>query len=459
MDTVLQFILRYATIYFNLGLATGLVCGALLLLRPVLVRILSPRQRLLLWGTVWLSAYMPNWYEIFSWLHILPVTLRDFITPRTDTNPMYDGVPAYLPAFQGEGVYNLALPGGSSATVTLEPWMFALFTAVFTAGLILTIVFLSRGTDRLKAQAVRGRLLDWDGPELRACLDLRPEKDNVRVRLCAGLPTSFVYQKGERFQEEKYDMVYLQEELSPERRNLVLRHEINHIRLHHPWLKTIVSCGLVLHWWNPLVWLAFRYTCRDLELDCDDTTLAQLDGEQRREYAKTLVELGSGKQLWDAPLAFGESDGAVRVKAAVAWKERPFYVQDAGKQKNFWSWSASWAVCAIVLLFFVGGPSGVLLPADLDLQIARQYGDSAGFVQADLALQHREGNIPQEVTILRSWRQIDNHIFFRMAYQLSDGRWGESNWFRSDSSWDFVGWNWLSGPPDPAEYQPYFSLE
>ena len=33
-----------------------------------------------------------------------------------------------------------------------------------------------------------------------------------------------------------------------------------------------------------------------------------------------LVELGAGKQLWDVPLAFGESDGERRVKALLAWK-------------------------------------------------------------------------------------------------------------------------------------------
>ncbi len=42
--------------YLNLGLAVGLACGALLLLRPLLKRVLSPRQRLLLWMTAWFSG-------------------------------------------------------------------------------------------------------------------------------------------------------------------------------------------------------------------------------------------------------------------------------------------------------------------------------------------------------------------------------------------------------------------
>ena len=454
MDTVLQLILKYATIYFNLGLATGLVCGALLLLRPVLVRFLSPRQRLLLWATAWLSAYTPIWYEIFSWLHILPVTFRDLITPRTSYD--YDAVPMYLPVYEGTGSYHVALPGGHAIPIQLELWLPVGLFLLLAAGMVVTVCYLDRGSKQLKALAVRGRLLDWNGPELRPC-GLWPEKDNIRVRLCTGLPTSFVYQKGEKIDGKRYNMIYLQEELSPERRALVLRHELNHLKRNHTWMKGIITCGLVLHWWNPLIWLAYKYTCLDLEMDCDRFTLEQLSPQNCREYAKTLVELGAGKQIWDAPLAFGESDGAARVKAAVTWKKQTIYVQEAWKQKNFWLRLPSFLLFLLLLLFFVGGPSNVVLPADLDLQITEQFGGREAFVRQDQQLRQAEGQFPQDVTIQQGWRQIDSDFFFRMVYQLSDGRWGESNWFAyRDGPWEPMGWDWLSGPPDLAGYTAYY---
>ena len=457
MDTVLQFILKYTTIYFNLGLATGLVCGALLLLRPVLVRFLSPRQRLLLWATVWLSAYIPNCYEIFSWLHILPVTFRDLITPRTSYD--LDSVPMYLPVYEGTGSYHVALPGGHAIPIQLELWLPVGLFLLLAAGMVVTVCYLERGSKQLKALAVRGRLLDWNGPELRPC-GLWPEKDNIRVRLCTGLPTSFVYQKGEKIDGKRYNMIYLQEELSPERRALVLRHEINHIRLHHPWLKTIVSCGLAFHWWNPLVWLAFRCTCQDLELDCDRATLEQLSSQDCREYTKTLVELGAGRQIWDAPLAFGESDGAVRVKAAVSWKEQTFYVQDAWRQKNFWLWAAGWVILAAALLFFVGGPDDVVLSDDVDLQLTEQFGSVEHSVLYEQQLQQEQGTFSPSVTIQEGWRQFDYDWFFRTAYLLSDGRWGETAWYRySSGNWEPSEWYWLSGPPDLTQYEHCYPSE
>lgn len=57
-----------------------------------------------------------------------------------------------------------------------------------------------------------------------------------------------------------------------------------------------------------------------MELACDARTMKRLAPEERREYAKILLDAGAGKSMWDMPLAFGESDGERRVKALLAWK-------------------------------------------------------------------------------------------------------------------------------------------
>ena len=439
--------------YLNLGLAVGLACGALLLLRPLLKRVLSPRQRLLLWMTAWFSAYTLQGYQLLSYLHVLPVTFRDLITPRTMENISFDRVPAYFPDCQWDQQINLALPGGSYVPLSLEPWMAPLAGAVLFGGVVLLTLYFCRRSEGIKAQASQGRLLDWDGPELKPFYGLKPADDYVLVRLCKGLPTSFVYQKAEKFDGIKYNMIYLQEGLPPERMGMVLRHEFNHLKRKHPWMKVIITCGLVLHWWNPLIWLAYKYTCLDLEMDCDRFTLEQLSPQNCREYARTLVELGAGKQIWDAPLAFGESDGAARVKAAVTWKKRTVYVQEAWKQKNFWLRLPSFLLFLLLLLFFVGGPSNVVLPADVDIQITQQFGSQENFLQQEL---DRLG-LPNSVTVQQGWRSFQQTWFFDAVYQLSDGRWVESSWYRySDGTWSHMGWDWLSSPPDLAGYTAYY---
>ena len=105
----------------------------------------------------------------------------------------------------------------------------------------------------------------------------------------------------------------------------------------------------------------------------------------------------------------------------------------------------------------MGGPSNVVLPADLDLQITEQFGGREAFVRQDQQLRQAEGQLPQDVTVQQGWRQIDSNFFFRMVYQLSDGRWGESNWFAyRDGPWEPMGWYWLSSPPDLAGYTAYY---
>lgn len=116
--------------------------------------------------------------------------------------------------------------------------------------------------------------------------------------------------------------MYLQAELPKEQLSLVLRHELNHIYLRHGYFSGLRGACLLLHWWNPILWLAFRYMGRDMELACDQRTLDQLEPEQRKEYARPWWSWGRGG-AWEAPLCFGECDGALRVRAAVAWRPDP----------------------------------------------------------------------------------------------------------------------------------------
>lgn len=328
-------------------------------------------------------------------------------------------------------------------TVSLEWWMAALFCLVWAAGVVLVFRRFGRQSSRLKEAALQGRLLDWDGPELGRLQIPRPEDAPVQVRLCRDLPTSFICSDWESRDGESISTIYLQEELPPERMALVLRHELNHRVRIHGMVKAAVTFALALHWWNPLLWLSHRYVCLDLELDCDQATLNQLPPAQRREYAKTLVELGAGRQLWDVPLAFGESDRAVRVKALLAWRPRsiPFRV-------------LQWAAFVLVLLFFLGGPWRAVLPQDVELDLEGNFGSTAAFVQQDQQLQHERGTFPEGVTIQEGWRRIAENGTVYQTYRLSDGRWGESTWLRiGDHPWYCADWSWTSGPPDQAQYQ------
>lgn len=348
------FFINVALNVWNMGLAAGLILGCMLVLRPVLVKVLTAQQRAWFGVMGWYGASLGFLYSLMNWLHVLPVTFQDLITPRTE---MGSSTPAYLPvSYDGAGEYALTLPGGKAFWVELTDERMLALVLVWLAGAAALGFVLWRRTRRLKTLGRQGQLLADDDPLLLRSLSRQPDDEPVGVRLCRGLPTSFVYQDGEKINGKRYNMIYLQEELSPQRRVLVLRHEWNHIRLHHSWMKCWASALLILFWWNPILWVAYYFFCRDLEMACDEKTLDDLTGsEERKQYAQTLVELAAGKMLWDVPLAFGECDAIPRVKAVVAWHEPKEWVKNA-----------KWCAFALVFLFFVGGPQNIpYLPQEL----------------------------------------------------------------------------------------------
>ena len=341
-----------ALMLWNMGIAAGMMLGGMLVLRPVLLRLLTARQRTWLGMLGWYGTGMINLFSVLGWVHILPVTFRDLITPRT-TGRTENELPAYLPVdYRGTGEYVMALPGGKAVWVELTDWMVLAVTLVWLAGIAALSIWMWRRSRRLKALGRQGELL---APKDSGLKWLQEDRDTA-VRLCRGLPTSFVYQGGENIDGKRYDMIYLQAELSPQRRELVLRHEWNHLRMRHRWMKSWASLVLVAWWWNPILWASYYYFCRDMELACDEKTLRDLEkGEQRKQYAQTLVELASGKMLWGEPLAFGECGAVARVKAAIAWHKPRWWVK-LGK----------WCAFVLLFLFFVGGPRNIpFLPEDV----------------------------------------------------------------------------------------------
>ena len=71
----------------------------------------------------------------------------------------------------------------------------------------------------------------------------------------------------------------------------VLEHELTHYRHgDHIW-SVLRSLCLVLHWYNPLVWIAAKISRADAELACDEGALEKLGESQRFDYGRTLIGL------------------------------------------------------------------------------------------------------------------------------------------------------------------------
>ena len=73
---------------------------------------------------------------------------------------------------------------------------------------------------------------------------------------------------------------------------LALEHEYVHVRhLDAAW-KLLLHLLLILHWYDPAVWLMYALLSRDLELSCDETVLRRFGRERRTDFAQMLVDRG-----------------------------------------------------------------------------------------------------------------------------------------------------------------------
>ena len=123
--------------------------------------------------------------------------------------------------------------------------------------------------------------------------------------------------------------VYLPAGLGPVEKACVAEHERAHIRRLDPLWRLLSFAALSLHWFNPLVWLAFRLSGKDMEMSCDEAVLNRAPIDIRAAYSKTLVRFASHGRSAGPVLAFGEGETGSRVKNIMRYKKPVLWVSIA----------------------------------------------------------------------------------------------------------------------------------
>ena len=149
------------------------------------------------------------------------------------------------------------------------------------------------------------------------------------LRLARRLRTA-VRLEGEVFQTEAVGVpfllgffrprIYIPYGLEGERLDSVLAHERFHLRRRDHLVKLLAFALLCVHWFNPLVWLAFCLMGRDMEMRCDEAVLGR-EAVRKQTYSETLLSFALGGRFPSpGPLAFGETGVKARIRNALRWK-------------------------------------------------------------------------------------------------------------------------------------------
>lgn len=122
-------------------------------------------------------------------------------------------------------------------------------------------------------------------------------------------------------------VIYLPSDISQDALDHVLAHEKAHLARKDHWWKPLGFALLTIHWFNPVMWLAYILLCRDIELACDEKVIRTMNPQQKKAYSTALLGCSVRRPLIAAcPLAFGEVGVKERVKTVLNYKKPAFWI-------------------------------------------------------------------------------------------------------------------------------------
>lgn len=248
----------------------------------------------------------PRWITCLLWLAVflrlvcplsLPVSLPAVPAVQEITAPLLSSAPAEEPAAAAPSPVSDA-PAPAEPAFDPVPLVLGLW-GTGTAGMLLWAVWSAHRLRRQVAEAVAVEKGVY-------------ESDRIPGPFLLGLVRP---------------RIYLPAGLEGQARRYVLLHERAHLRRGDPWAKAFAWLALSLHWWNPVVHLAYRLFCRDVETACDQAVITPFSPQDRAGYAETLLRLGRAPRRPQAvPLAFGEENTRHRVHHVLEFKRPPVLV-------------------------------------------------------------------------------------------------------------------------------------
>ena len=286
----------------GMSLTAGLTTLVVLVLRWALVRLRTPAfVRLLLWAVVLFRMVCPvsftsPWGAAALVEEALPTTAQVQATQEPVQQPGAAGVPAISPAE----------PLPEDAVVELTPMEPSeVPESQLSPMLPLSVLWLA-------GVAVLWGWLLYTHRKLKKRME-------TAVRVAPGVLESD--QSGPPFVLGFFPpKIYLPRGLEEPHRSYVLAHERFHLRRGDFLWKPLFFLAAAVHWFNPVLWLAWRLFCRDLEASCDEGVLSNLPEGERAGYARALLALAA-PETSRLPAAFGEHDVSRRVKGVLSYRK------------------------------------------------------------------------------------------------------------------------------------------
>ena len=122
--------------------------------------------------------------------------------------------------------------------------------------------------------------------------------------------------------------IYVPVGISDNELSYILEHEQTHIQRLDYLIKPFAFLVLIVHWFNPLMWVSFALMSKDMEMSCDENVIIKMGNEVKGSYSNSLLSLSVKRSslILGSPLAFGESNIKSRIKNILNYKKPAFWV-------------------------------------------------------------------------------------------------------------------------------------
>lgn len=109
--------------------------------------------------------------------------------------------------------------------------------------------------------------------------------------------------------------IYLPSDITEREQAYVILHEQTHIYRGDHLIKLLAFLVLCAHWFNPLIWGAFIYFTRDMEMSCDEAVVRKMGGGIRKAYCRSLLKLAAGPPtVQELHIGFGGGEIRERIR-------------------------------------------------------------------------------------------------------------------------------------------------
>ena len=366
----------------NMSISASWLVLAVLLLRFVLKK--APKWvNVLLWGIVAVRLAFP--FSIESALSLIPSA--ETISPgiMMDHVPsVQTGVPAINNVINPVIASSLAPSPGASAN-PLQIWI-PILSIAWVVGVVALLLYTAVSYWRLQRKVSEAVILR----------DNIYQSENVASSFVLGIIKP---------------KVYLPYHMDGQDLSHVVAHEQAHIRRRDHWWKPLGFLLLTVHWFNPLMWLAYVLLCRDIELACDEKVIKELGNEQRADYTQALVACSVNRRMIAAcPLAFGEVGVKERVKSVMNYKK-----------PAFWVIVLAVIACVVVAVCFLTNPVGFQFDEEAHTIVSANHFDMRNTDDA-VAVEMNSAQISElssRLSGVKNTKKSDEYGGFTPGYQIS----------------------------------------